>query len=111
MKNEGYTIVGYCRMSKTERDFSVCSLQGMVNDLFKRSLVDKVFVSPKGTPKQAFQKRDLADSSDILSKLEDVTGNTQDFLNFIKDNQKICVVAVDYDRLTTNMSDLKNLLR
>jgi hypothetical protein len=102
----------------------------MVDLLYKRSLVDRVFVSPCSSAKQAFQKRDLADS-DILSELDHVEGNTQgkknnkkirqilkikhvfliDFLSFIKNNENICVVAIDYAGFTTNMTDLKHLLR
>lgn len=46
MKKDGYQIIGYCRKSVGETENRVSCLQRMVNILYKRSLVDKVFVSP-----------------------------------------------------------------
>ncbi|KAG1452563.1 hypothetical protein G6F46_012375 [Rhizopus delemar] len=64
-----------------------------------------------GSAKQALSKRDLSDQ-DILSSLDQIHGNTQDFLTYVKEKKtKICVVAIDYAGFTTNMSDLKNLLK
>ncbi|CAO3678643.1 hypothetical protein CU097_011871 [Rhizopus azygosporus] len=61
--------------------------------------------------KQALSKRDLSDQ-DILSSLDQIHGNTQDFLAYVKEKKtKICVVAIDYAGFTTNISDLKNLLK
>lgn len=48
----------------------------MFDLLYKRSLVERVVVSPCSSAKQALQKRDLADS-DILSNLDHVERNTQ----------------------------------
>lgn len=48
----------------------------MIDLLYKRSLVDKVFVSPCSSAKHAFQKRNLA-ANDILAELVNVDGNTQ----------------------------------
>lgn len=86
-------------------------LQRMINILYKRSLVAKVFVSPRSSTKQPFLKRDFEDEDDILSKLNDVHGNTKDFLEFLENNTRICVIAIDYAGLTTNIPDLKKLLR
>lgn len=107
MKKDGYQIIGYCRKSIGETENRVACLQRMVNILYKRSLVDKVFVSTK----QEFLKRDFEDEDEILSKLNDVHGNTIDFLEFLENNTKICVIAIDYAGLTTNTTDLKKLLR
>ncbi|KAG2197273.1 hypothetical protein INT47_010979 [Mucor saturninus] len=82
----------------------------MVYILRQRSLVEKVFVSPSSSVKESFYKRDFKDQ-DILSELDEVNGNTQDFLTFIQENDKVCVVALDYAGFTTNMTDLKNILR
>lgn len=104
----------------------------MINILYQRSLVQKVFVSPSSSVKQALSKRDLFDQ-DILSSLDQIHGNTQgekkkriellvksrkintlfiDFLTYVKEKKtKICIVAIDYAGFTTNMSDLKNLLK
>ncbi|CAO3664011.1 unnamed protein product [Rhizopus stolonifer] len=111
MKKDGYKIIGYCRKSVAEIGNRVSCLQRMINVLYERSLVDKVFVSSRSSAKQQFLKRDLKNEDDLLSALNDVHGNTVDFLQFLKENNKICVVAIDYAGLTTNMTDLKNLLR
>jgi hypothetical protein len=52
----------------------------MVDLLYKRSLVDKVVVSPCSSAKQAFQKRDLS-ANDALQDLVNVAGDTQDKKN------------------------------
>ncbi|KAG1090271.1 hypothetical protein G6F42_019743 [Rhizopus arrhizus] len=110
LKQEGFKIIGYCRKSLASSKNRVSCLQRMINILYKRSLVDKVFVSPQSSAKQQFAKRDLSDD-DVLPQLEDVHGSTKDFLKYLKSNDKICVVAIDYAGFTTNMSDLRDLLR
>lgn len=111
MKKDGYQIIGYCRKSVAGTKNRASCLQRMINILYKRSLVDKVFVSSRSSTKQPFLKRDFEDEDDILSKLNDVHGNTKDFLEFLENNTKICVIAIDYAGLTTNITDLKKLLR
>ncbi|KAG1061808.1 hypothetical protein G6F41_011968 [Rhizopus arrhizus] len=111
MKKDGYQIIGYCRKSVAETKNRASCLQRMINILYKRSLVNKVFVSPRSSTKQPFLKRDFEDEDDILSKLNDVHGNTKDFLEFLENNTKICVIAIDYAGLTTSITDLKKLLR
>ncbi|ORE23445.1 hypothetical protein BCV71DRAFT_170083 [Rhizopus microsporus] len=71
----------------------------MIDLLYKRSLVDKVFVSPCSSAKHAFQKRNLA-ANDILAELVNVDGNTQ---VLSKKNETICVVVLDYTGFTTNI--------
>lgn len=107
IKEEGYKIIGYCRKSAAETGNRVSCLQRMVNVLYNRSLVDKVFVSCRRSAKQQFVKRDLKNEDDLLLALNDIHGNIVDLLNFIKDNNKICIVAIDYAGLTTNMTDLR----
>lgn len=111
MKKDGYQIIGYCRKSIAETKNRASCLQRMIDILYKRSLVDKVFVSSRSSTKQPFLKRDFEDEDDILSKLNDVHGNTKDFLEFLENNTRICVIAIDYAGLTTNITDLKKLLR
>ncbi|KAI9473495.1 MAG: hypothetical protein EXX96DRAFT_596630 [Benjaminiella poitrasii] len=94
LKNDGYHIIGYCRK--------------MVNILRQRSIVDKVFVSPYSSLKQGFYERDLNDQNTLLSELDQVNGDTQ---AFIQNNDKVCVVALDYAGFTTNRSDLQKILR
>ncbi|PHZ17898.1 uncharacterized protein RHIMIDRAFT_243898 [Rhizopus microsporus ATCC 52813] len=78
----------------------------MVDILRQRSLVEKVFVSPSSSVKESFYKRDFNDQ-DILSELDQVNGNTQDFLTFIQENDKVCVVALDYAGFTTSKNNPK----
>lgn len=110
LKKNRFKIIGYYRKSVASSKNSASCLQRMINILYKRSLVDKVFVSPQSPAKQQFAKRDLSDD-DVLPQLEDVHGSTKDFLKYLKNNDKICVVAIDYAGFTTNMSDLRGLLR
>lgn len=67
----------------------------MVDILYKRLLIDKAFVSPQSSSKQQFAKRDLS-HDDVLSQRQDVHGSTKDFLKYIKSNDKIYVVVIDY---------------
>ncbi|KAG1445797.1 hypothetical protein G6F56_009789 [Rhizopus delemar] len=110
MKKEGYQIIGYCRKSLGDTKNRVLCLQRMVDVLYKRSLVDKVFVSPFSTAKQPFSKRDGKNVKEILSQLTNVHGSTEDFLNFLNKNPKICVISINYAGFTTNCTDLKQLL-
>ncbi|KAG1453956.1 hypothetical protein G6F46_004267 [Rhizopus delemar] len=82
LKKDGYHIIGYYRKSKSP---------------------NKVFVSPYSNVKQ-----DLNDKDTLLSELDQVNGDTE---AFIQNNDKVCVVALDYAGFTTNMSDLKSILR
>lgn len=104
-KKDGYQIIGHCRKSVAETENRVSCLQRMVNIIYKRSLVYKVCVSPRSSTKQQFLKRDFEDEDDILSKLNDVHGDTIDFLKFLENNTKICVIAIDYAGLTANITD------
>ncbi|RCI03559.1 hypothetical protein CU098_011910, partial [Rhizopus stolonifer] len=72
----------------------------MVNILYKRSLVDKVFVLLRSSTKRQFLKRDFEDEDAILTKLNAIHGNTIDFLEFLESNTKIYVIAIDYAGLT-----------
>ncbi|EIE90612.1 hypothetical protein RO3G_15323 [Rhizopus delemar RA 99-880] len=103
LKKDGYHIIGYYRKSKSPSNNRIALLQRMVNILRQRSLVDKVFVSPYSNVKQ-----DLNDKDTLLSELDQVNGDTE---AFIQNNDKVCVVALDYAGFTTNMSDLKSILR
>ncbi|CEG84491.1 hypothetical protein RMATCC62417_18287 [Rhizopus microsporus] len=66
----------------------------MINLLLQRSLVDRVFVSSYSSAKQAFTKHDL-DDHEALPKLENTNGTTKEFLNFLKENPKVCVFSND----------------
>lgn len=108
MKKEGLQIIGYCRKSLGDTKNRVLCLQRMIDILYERSLVDKIFVSPFNTTKQPFSKRDRKNLKEILSQLTSVHGSTEDFLN---KNPNVCVISIDYASFTTNCTDLKQLLR
>ncbi|KAI8980861.1 hypothetical protein BDB01DRAFT_188594 [Pilobolus umbonatus] len=111
IKKEGYQVIGYCRKSAGDTKNRVSSLQRMVDIMYKRSLVDKVFVSPLSSAKQKFSKRDLKDVNQILSQLNNIHGSTVDFLEFLKNNPRICIISIDYAGFTTDCTELKQLLR
>jgi hypothetical protein len=49
----------------------------MVSRLRERSLVDEVFVSPCCSASDLISSRDVGRKSQLLKKLEDITGNAQ----------------------------------
>ncbi|ORE06836.1 hypothetical protein BCV72DRAFT_206654 [Rhizopus microsporus var. microsporus] len=75
--------------SISETEIKVSCLQRVVDILYKRSLVDKVFVSPLSSAKQQFRKHDLEDKNVILSKLNNIHGCTIDILEFLRNNTKV----------------------
>lgn len=77
-KNNGYSIIGYARKSKTKEsdEKRVHLLNEMCKKLKTRSLVDKVFVSFKTNINDPIVNRDLADDNELFEKL-DADGNTQ----------------------------------
>lgn len=84
---EGYEVIGYAQKSPTNDsvDTRTRLLQSMVNNLFERSLVNQVFFSTSCLSYTPFAERDTKeDTDDIIHKLSNVTGNTQDMLSYIK---------------------------
>ena len=69
MKKEGYQVIGYCRKSFGNTENRVLCLQRMIDVLYKRSLVDKVFVSPLSSAKQIFLKRDVKGANNTIKEL------------------------------------------
>ncbi|KAF7720483.1 hypothetical protein EC973_008143, partial [Apophysomyces ossiformis] len=111
MKKDGYTIVGYCRKSRTIEDDEtrVRLLQKMVNRMRTRSLVDKVFVSPCFAASDQISTRDFCSKFNMAS-LEDITGTTQDLISFLAVTPKVSLVILDFAGLTTNTKDLKQFI-
>ncbi|KAG1612699.1 hypothetical protein G6F46_008295 [Rhizopus delemar] len=112
MKDNGYEIVGYARKSIGEKDDMkrVRLLNLMIKKLKTRSLVDKVFVSPKSSAGDPFDKRDEKKQVELMSVINS-DGDTQDMLKYINDkNKKIVLVAIDFAGLTTNCQGLKSFL-
>ena len=104
-------------------------LTQMVDLLRKRSLVDKVFVSPIRNANEQMAKRDIT-KHPIIQGVKDVDGDTQgkinvitkneahnndsfmiDLLEYIRNGTKICLVAIDYAGLSTNIANLNNFIR
>ncbi|KAG0960160.1 hypothetical protein G6F31_010933 [Rhizopus arrhizus] len=112
LKEEKYNIIGYARKSRTnENDESrVRLLQQMTRRLKERSLVDKVFVSPRANANDLMVERDLTKDEDLLKQLN-VDGDAQDLLNYINQNKKICLIILGYAGLSTNCKDLETFLR
>lgn len=81
MKTNGYTVIGYCRKSKTKNteDEVVKSLSGMVLGLQKRSLVDEIYMSVSCNASTPIFKRDMKKNG-IINKLSDVSGTAQGML-------------------------------
>ncbi|KAI7900806.1 uncharacterized protein BX663DRAFT_574324, partial [Cokeromyces recurvatus] len=103
IKKEGYQVIGYCRKSVGNTENRVSCLQRMIDILYKKSLVGKVL----STAKQMFPKRDVRDVNQILSQLNNAHGSTVDFLEFLNNSPKICVISIDYAGFTTNHTDLE----
>ncbi|EIE88215.1 hypothetical protein RO3G_12926 [Rhizopus delemar RA 99-880] len=81
----------------------------MCDRLRERSLVDKLFVSVCSNANHPISERDVKVDKKIIEKL-DVDGNTQEMLQYISTNKKICLVVLDYAGLTTDPNDLKKFL-
>lgn len=78
MKQDGFSVIGYCRKSCTNDDNGtrVRLLQTMVDRLQEKSLVDRVFVSPFSSADEEINSRDTQDNF-AMNQLENVSGNTQ----------------------------------
>ncbi|KAI9473520.1 MAG: hypothetical protein EXX96DRAFT_463841, partial [Benjaminiella poitrasii] len=112
LKKEEYNIVGYARKSRTnENDESrVRLLQQMARRLKERSLVDKIFVSPRANANELMVERDLTKNEDLLKELN-VDGDAQKLLNFVDQNKNICLVILGYAGLSTDCKNLETFLR
>lgn len=131
LKEQGYTIVGYCRKSKQTNDDSEDRqrlLQQHVKKLKVRYLVDKVFVSVCCNAYDPIVDRDVQKNT-IMNELTSVDGDMQgniiylvvyvsyrilssflDFLKGLSTEQKVCLVTLDSAGLTTNVDDLVSFL-
>lgn len=78
LKKERYNIVGYARKSRNnESDESrIRLLQQMAKRLKERSLVDRIFVSPRANANELMVERDLIKNEDFLKQLN-VDGDAQ----------------------------------
>ncbi|ORX53533.1 hypothetical protein DM01DRAFT_1305742 [Hesseltinella vesiculosa] len=113
LKEEGYAIFGYARKSpgaanKTKR---ILLLQKMVDRLINTLMVDKVFVSLSSIASDSLSVRDAKNGNMALAPFNNVTGDTQDLLSFIKVTENVCLVALDFAGLSTNPSDIVALIK
>ena len=78
LQKEGYQVVGYARKSvgNEDDDTRMRLLQTMVDRLAKRSLVNRIFVSPCSSLSEKLSMRDLKEPG-IINRIENVDGNTQ----------------------------------
>ncbi|KAI8080518.1 hypothetical protein BDF21DRAFT_471767, partial [Thamnidium elegans] len=92
-KNDGYSVIGYARKSRSKESDETHS--NLLNKMCKkpkmRSMVDKVLVSFKTSSNDPIMERDLNDDSKVLKK----TG---------------CLVMLTFAGLTTNISDFETFL-
>ncbi|CEP13859.1 hypothetical protein [Parasitella parasitica] len=88
-----YEIIGYVRKSPSDVDpeTRLKLLQKMVDNLLDRSLVDKVYVSVSSPASSPFNERDLNKTGEIMEKLNHVTGNTSDILEYLQ--------SIDHNRI------------
>ncbi|KAI8881428.1 hypothetical protein K501DRAFT_334769 [Backusella circina FSU 941] len=113
LKEEGYTVIGYCRKSRSTTetiDKKILSLQKQIGNLKTRSLVDKVYVSVNCDSKERITNRDVNSSSSAL-ELKGLDGNMQDLIKYLLTAKKICLVTIDSAGLTSDVGDLISFLR
>ncbi|KAI8096331.1 uncharacterized protein BX664DRAFT_323677 [Halteromyces radiatus] len=112
LKKNGYEVIGYARKSPDGSDPAtrLQHLQQMVNNLRERSLVDKTYVSISSLASSPFNERDL-NVVDDMEKLEHVTGNTQDMLEYIQAvDHNVCLVSIDFAGLSSRSHIVKDFL-
>ncbi|KAL1929732.1 hypothetical protein VTP01DRAFT_1870 [Rhizomucor pusillus] len=113
LKSENYEIVGYARKSPGNENAQTRTrlLQKMIRILEDRSLATKIFVSPSCISSEPFNSRDNSLDKTAMTGLKNVAGNTQDLLHYAQATKtNICLAAIDFAGLTTNVEDLKKLL-
>ncbi|KAG2211160.1 hypothetical protein INT47_006279 [Mucor saturninus] len=54
--------------------------------------------------------RDKLSARDKKQDIELENGNTQDMLNFLKNQEKVCLVVIDFAGLSTNSEDLRQFV-
>ncbi|KAI9490088.1 hypothetical protein BDB00DRAFT_839543 [Zychaea mexicana] len=91
MKQDNHTIVGYCRKSVTDDDHPtrVRLLRQTVQKLKARSLVDRVYISPRSSANQEIRSRDFMESDFIISDIEGAIGTTQGKWKYFSRKQSI----------------------
>ncbi|KAI8087171.1 hypothetical protein BDF21DRAFT_335868 [Thamnidium elegans] len=112
LKEQNFTVVGYARKSpgSENKENRNILLNRMVKCLKERSLCDIIFASTYSSAAEILTSRDMNEVVNIRNGLNDVDGNTQDMISYIGSSEKdICLVAIDFSGLSTNISDLTAL--
>jgi len=120
LKKQGCTIVGYARKSTGHNDEENRKrlLNSMVQCLKERSLCDTVFVSWSCSAATNIASRDMNVNPDLLTHLIGVKGTTLILIFFLamisyinSSVTDICLVAIDFAGLSTNVGDLQNFFK
>ncbi|KAI9301128.1 hypothetical protein BJ944DRAFT_11032 [Cunninghamella echinulata] len=113
LKSNEYQIIGYVRKlhGKEDKESRIRLLQCMADKLLTRMSVDKVYASPMSHANEPLVSRDVNYDKEILKGLKNIEGNTQDLLSYIRIAKKVCLVAIDFAGITTNIADLRNFVR
>ncbi|KAG2228722.1 hypothetical protein INT48_007455, partial [Thamnidium elegans] len=111
--HEGYEIVGYARKSPGDEDENdrIRLLQDMINNLSERSFAQRIYVSPNSCASTPFFERDLKLNDNIMDKLENIRGNSQDMLEYLGSvDHDICLISIDFAGLTSRANDIIQLI-
>ncbi|KAG0737159.1 hypothetical protein G6F57_013263 [Rhizopus arrhizus] len=111
--HEGYEIVGYARKSPGDEDENdrIRLLQDMINNLSERSFAQKIYVSPSSCASIPFFERDLKHNDNIMGKLENIRGNSQNMLEYLSSvDHDICLTSIDFAGLTSRTNDIIQLV-
>ncbi|KAI7871788.1 hypothetical protein BDF14DRAFT_1718488 [Spinellus fusiger] len=117
LKSQSYIIIGYARKSPGHevKQKRIDLLNRMVRCLMERSMCDKIFVSSSCLASDSLASRDINEKTDLLAELTRVDGNTQSdvyppILHISAAEQNICLVALDFAGLSTNVNDLHSFV-
>ncbi|CAO3611183.1 unnamed protein product [Cunninghamella blakesleeana] len=107
-KSLGVEIIGYARKSPGSEKKTVREklLNKMVENLKRRSLVEKVFVSPSSNSSTLFNDRDKG-----IKAMSGTDGTMIDLINHLGTTEKeVILVVIDYSGFSTNIKDIRKFL-
>ncbi|KAG1534264.1 hypothetical protein G6F49_013390 [Rhizopus delemar] len=83
----------------------------MINNLSERSFAQRIYVSPSSCASTPFFERDLKRNDNIMGKLENIRGNSQDMLEYLSSvDHDICLTSIDFAGLTSRTNDIIQLV-
>ncbi|KAG1040239.1 hypothetical protein G6F43_012332 [Rhizopus delemar] len=83
----------------------------MINNLSERSFAQRIYVSPSSCASTPFSERDLKRNDDIMGKLENIRGNSQDMLEYLSSvDHDICLTSIDFAGLASRTNDIIQLV-